>query len=171
MASPLPHLSGGPGLVSRRIEALHGSATFSPPQVPCTLGLVQRQQMGHRGKEGTGQKILLPNMQDQPRPCLKPSSKPSGPQTVRMLSSSGAAFPVLQPEVPRKSPLHTHTGMEYASHVCVCVRAHACAHTCTCACVHVCMCMHVYVCVHSICVHVRACTYMYVCTVYMCAGM
>lgn len=31
MASPLPHLSGGPGLVSRRIEVLSGSATFSPP--------------------------------------------------------------------------------------------------------------------------------------------
>lgn len=26
----MPHLSGGPGLVSRRIEALSGSATFSP---------------------------------------------------------------------------------------------------------------------------------------------
>lgn len=69
-----------------------------------------------------------------------------------MPSSSGTAFPALQPKVPRKFPLtYTHRHVIHTTHTCVvCVHVYLCI--CLCVPMSVCVCM--YVCIHSMCAHV-----------------
>lgn len=72
--------------------------------------LAQKQQMGHRGKEGRGKGCPLPDTQEQARPCPRLSSKPSGAQTA-CLHPLGLHFQPYNQKFPENSLLHTHTGM------------------------------------------------------------
>jgi hypothetical protein len=83
-----------------------------------------------------------------------------------MLSSSGIAFPAIQPEVPRKFPLHTHTGMEYVPHV-----FGVCVYVCECVCTHVPLCIYICSCMHMYTVYVYMCVYVCVHGKCVCAGV
>lgn len=114
--------------------------------------------MNHREKDGTAQRMPLPNMQELcPRLCPNPSSKPSGPQTACF--HLWDCISSLTTRSSQKFPSYMHTQARNMYHtLCVCVPV--CVYTCICVCmcvylsVYVCSCM--YVCVHSIRAHVCA---------------